>query len=647
MKYADCSNKDLSGHRLLPVDIENVNFTGANLSGTDLSSVRLKSAVFDGANLDNAKLPKLERFKTSDVSFRGASLKGALFIGNTIVGDFTNADLTNTDLSDKDVRSANFKNAVFSNTKFDPSQISIANLSKANIDNCEQCQQIVESGSIDVEQLKRYFIEGQDYQKLIQMGRDDPEAYKAYRKSISAAHQDLALLSKGQGILEREELVDLLVTMLSTDNPTHYKQAYRIIDRTDEQNYRALKSEESFVEPLCADPKIIKAVTPLLSYTKPKLEEKKNIPCRSVSDADIRELSTRCLLSSDFEQKPDVHQALIDKYKTEEDNQIKRMLLASLTERRRDETLPLLINAIKTGDNRTSNIASRILGDWKEPPAELIPWLTEKFRGNRNVEDGWRDLLVQYGGMTKDAIPQLEGYYQELQDAYKERHNKTLHDHKWHTLIFRLKRYSEVNGVTYGLNKYDRQTVLDSYIQDDKSLKEYGFKPTDTLSHLSLAKGIKKESSRIIRWVRQLKEYISSNDEINEEMKGDITNPFYSEKDYSIQLLAQYYGMKTELIQHIKAISCVEYKTRDRHGYGDTGRLGIDVFRASSDRLAIQIGQFIADQKQPRRLVAQTGELTYVIWGDPWNVRYFDLLYSDIRNYGRKHKSPTVAKKMK
>ena len=642
VENADCSGKDLSGHRFLAVDVKNVNFSGTNLKEADLSAAHFISAQFDSANLSNAILPKLDRAKVNEVSFKKANLQGVTFTGNYVKGDFSNADLSNADLSGKDARSAKFENTSLSNITIKRTKFNILNLQKANIDNCEECKKLIASAKIDIEKLKDYISQSQDKQMLVDLARSDREAYKEYAASQYKARRDLAVLMEGQGIIDEKDLVSLIVKMLSTDNPSFYKQAFKIIDRTDQERYRAAEIEKKVIKSFCADSSVSRLAVSLLNYSLPEPKERSARSRRSISGKSVREAAIICLLSSEFKKKPNIHQALIDSYTTEENTRNKNLLLRTLTENRRDLSEPLLIQAVKEGDENASRTAAHLLSNWRFPPASLLPWLVKQFKGKRRPGREWSKLLNNYDVMAVAYLPELEGYYQELKDAYREKYNKTLHEHEWHNILLSDLRakaeFRKVIVAEHKLKQYDKQSVFGSYLPSEKTVLDFGIKYTETASHFSMLKIKSSEINEglfsslfntIKKWFKLFKGFFGVTEEL------DTTNPFYSDDADAVRRLLSYYKLPEDA-QSIESVSGVEYVFYE-HQYGEPIYLGVDTFLFKTDQEALSFGQLLIDQKQPRRRIINTGRLIYSVWRDPSASRPFSAIYKSILDVSARH----------
>jgi uncharacterized protein YjbI with pentapeptide repeats len=145
---------DLSGARLINVDLERAVLDGADLRQADLSKAQLSHASLARANLESATLiladllgASLNESCLAGASFFGAflfgtrlksaDLKGANLLGSSLMGaDLSNADLTGAHLMSANFHEANLTGANLSQADMTAASLIGTRLEGARIDSC-------------------------------------------------------------------------------------------------------------------------------------------------------------------------------------------------------------------------------------------------------------------------------------------------------------------------------------------------------------------------------------------------------------------------------------------------------------------------------------------------------------------------------
>jgi uncharacterized protein YjbI with pentapeptide repeats len=114
LRDADLPRAELAGTVLVQADLADAQLAGADLSGAHLDRADLTGAVLTGATLTGARLPgatlhhaRLDRIQAGRGDFSGASLQNASLSGADLAhGDFTGAILTGADFTGATLASA-------------------------------------------------------------------------------------------------------------------------------------------------------------------------------------------------------------------------------------------------------------------------------------------------------------------------------------------------------------------------------------------------------------------------------------------------------------------------------------------------------------------------------------------------------------
>lgn len=611
-----CLKANLAAHKFLPIDVQILNLSGANLSNADLSAVHARSLIFDGANLSGATLPKMSN--SSKSSFVKANLSGIKFKGNKIAGDFTGANFTNANLSKQDMKRAIIKDAIFKNANVSKTKFNLTALTKANIKDCAICQDHIDRATVDVPQFKESL--SKQTEESATLYKKDKEAYAAWLKNDSKSNLYTQLLVSGEGIISKPDLIDVLKIMLSTDSPGSYTSAFKIMKKYQEVYF--LETQE--ITPFCISPKLIDVVLPKLTYKNAELDESSSQKRRSrrLDSTSVRQAAIRCVIQSDFENIPAAHNALIDAYQKEEDNELKRALVYGLRESRYETTLPLLSVAVKDGDIKMSDAAANSLAAWQYPPVELLPWLVEKTKGNRNIQKGWTNLLGSYGGSAKDYLPELK---ESLAEIVKNKSKSR----ELNSAISKVRLRSKVNDMG-ALPDFTEETVMNSFLMPEGTIDDYSLKYSEQLTHflpIEIPDSEKTMVSKFKSWVSVIIK------KIKDEPKAVISNPVYSEDEEVIHNHLSRYGLFMKDSQRTDAVAGVEYYTNRINRYGQNKHFGVDVLVTRTEATAKEIAVAILEEKQPRRIVATKGKVIYLLWADAAVDEYLESrFYQEIRN---------------